>query len=73
MHGNGTVSKVATLRAMAVAPDTTTLVEIKATDAAYPLYGRIILENNGSLQNATAFQDGATVWLQIPCFWDGSA
>ena len=56
---NGTVSKVATLRAMAIAPDTTTLVEIKATDTAYPLYGRIILENNGSLQNATAFQDGA--------------
>ena len=29
---NGEVSKVATLRAMAVAPETTTLVEIKATD-----------------------------------------
>ncbi len=56
---NGTVSKVATLRAMAVAPGTTTLVEIKATDAAYPLYGNISLENNGSLQNAIALQDGA--------------
>ncbi len=55
---NGTVSKVATLRAMAVAPETTTLVEIKAADAAYPLYGKIILENNGSLQNAIALQDG---------------
>ena len=55
---NGAVSKVATLRAMAVAPETTTLVEIKAADAAYPLYGKIILENNGSLQNAIALQDG---------------
>ena len=58
---NGTVSKVATLRAMAVAPDTTTLVEIKAADAAYPLYGKIILENNGSLQTATALQ-GRHLW-----------
>ena len=57
--GNGIVSKVATLRAMAVAPQITTLVEIKAADSAYPLYGTIILENNGSLQNAIALQDGA--------------
>ncbi|MGB9142858.1 MAG: FtsX-like permease family protein, partial [Aestuariivirga sp.] len=59
IHANGVVSRVATLRAMAVAPDTTTLVEVKATDGLYPLYGQVILENTGSLQAATALQDGA--------------
>jgi putative ABC transport system permease protein len=55
---NGAVSKVATLRAMAIAPETATLVEIKATDALYPLYGEVTLENKGSLQSATAVQNG---------------
>jgi putative ABC transport system permease protein len=55
---NGTVSKVATLRAMAIAPETATLVEIKATDARYPLYGEVILENKSTLQSATALQNG---------------
>ena len=55
---NGAVSKVATLRAMAIAPETATLVEIKATDALYPLYGEVILENDGALQSATALQNG---------------
>ena len=54
---NGTVSKVATMRAMAVAPETTTLVEIKATDKFYPLYGKIILANGTPLQTATALQN----------------
>ncbi len=54
---NGSVSKVATLRAMAIAPETATLVEIKATDALYPLYGEVALENAGTLQNATALQN----------------
>ena len=55
---NGAVSKVATLRAMAIAPETATLVEIKATDASYPLYGKVFLENAGTLQSATALQNG---------------
>ena len=55
---NGAVSKVATLRAMAIAPETATLVEIKATDASYPLYGEVFLENAGTLQSATALQNG---------------
>lgn len=56
---NGEVSKVATLRAMAVAPETTTLVEIKAIDKFYPLYGEVILENRIPLQTATALQNNS--------------
>ena len=55
---NGVVSRVATLRAMAVAPGTTTLVEVKATDALYPLYGQLVLENAATLQDTTALRDG---------------
>jgi putative ABC transport system permease protein len=55
---NGSVSKVATLRAMAIAPETATLIEIKATDALYPLYGEVLLENADALQSATALQNG---------------
>jgi putative ABC transport system permease protein len=55
---NGEVSRIATLRAMAVAPQSTTLVEVKATDALYPLYGQLVLENAASLQNITALRDG---------------
>ena len=58
IESNGMVSRVATLRAMAVAPETTTLVEVKATDGLYPLYGQVVLETAGALQDATALQDG---------------
>lgn len=54
----GVVSRVETLRAMAVAPDTTTLVEIKAIDDLYPLNGNVILANTIPLQTATALQNG---------------
>lgn len=41
---SGTASKVATLRAMAAVPDqTSTLVELKVVDDAYPLYGQLVL------------------------------
>lgn len=40
----GDVSRVATLRAMASADGRATLVEIKAVDAAYPLYGAMAYE-----------------------------
>ena len=53
----GAVSRVATLRAMAVAPDSTTLVEIKAIDGSYPLYGQVTLENKVSIKAATALQN----------------
>ena len=39
----GTVSEVTTLRAMANANGKATLVEIKAVDQAYPLYGSLLL------------------------------
>ena len=44
----GTVNRLATVRAMATSNGASTLVEIKATDAAYPLYGTL------------AFADGNT-------------
>lgn len=44
----GTVSKAATLRAMAAANGNTTLVEVKAVDGNYPLYGDLTLEQGGS-------------------------
>ncbi len=54
----GVVSKAATLRAMAVAPDATTLVEIKATDPLYPLNGKVVLEEGLALDEATSQQNG---------------
>ena len=41
----GTVSRIATMRAMATANDRSTLIELKATDANYPLYGTLSYEN----------------------------
>ena len=42
----GEVSRVATLRAMANAAGKATLVEIKAVDGAYPLYGKLRAEDD---------------------------
>ncbi len=49
----GTVSEVTTLRAMANANGKATLVEIKAVDQAYPLYGSLLI-------------DGETASAQVP-------
>lgn len=57
IESTGVVSKVATLRAMAVASQSTTLVEIKAIDALYPLYGQVALENQDTLAATTAERD----------------
>ena len=55
---NGDVSVAATMRAMAVAPDSSrALVEIKAVDAAYPLFGTVVLEPEGDLGAALAARD----------------
>ncbi len=54
---NGQVSKVATLRAMAVAPEAATLVEIKAIDGSYPLYGQLVFETPSKVQSITALKD----------------
>lgn len=57
----GRVSEVVETRGMARNPqdEATTLVELKAVDGAYPLYGRMELEGGGDLQAALARQDGA--------------
>ena len=60
LDGQGKVSAAATLRAMARAPDgQSALVEIKAVDAAYPLYGTVSLDRDMPLSTAIAARDGA--------------
>ncbi len=50
---HGTVSRDATMRAMARTPDgQATLVELKAVDNAYPLYGTVKLDPAGTLDAA---------------------
>src|SRR2546423_7353078 len=55
LEDNGRLSAAATMRAMARASDgQTALVEIKAVDAAYPLFGTVALEPAGGLSAALA-------------------
>ncbi|WP_421980190.1 ABC transporter permease [Roseibium sp.] len=58
----GSVSRVATLRAMSRRSDTgeQALVELKAVDNAYPLYGTLDLQSGQSLEDALSQRDG--VW-----------
>jgi len=59
LQDHGAVSAAATLRAMARAGDgQATLVEMKAVDAAYPLYGAVTLDPAGALKTALAERDG---------------
>jgi putative ABC transport system permease protein len=44
IDAQGTVSKLTTLRAMATAHEKSTLIEIKAVDANYPLYGTLVFD-----------------------------
>jgi putative ABC transport system permease protein len=56
----GIASLAATMRAMARAQDgRTALVEVKAVDAAYPLYGTVALDPHQPLAQALAYRDGA--------------
>jgi len=56
---NGVVSAAATLRAMAQAPDgRAALVELKAADSAYPLYGTLALEPALDLPALFTARDG---------------
>ena len=57
------VSAVATLRAMVKAPSTDkrTLVELKAVDGAYPLYGTVSFEGRPDLVLDQALKQGAVV------------
>ena len=63
LAARGDVSAVATLRAMARTADgQSALVEAKAVDAAYPLYGAVVAEPGGDatpLASLLARQDGA--------------
>ncbi|WP_421693146.1 ABC transporter permease [Aestuariivirga sp.] len=54
----GQVSKVATVRGMALTADNTALVEVKAIDGNYPLYGAVALEGGMPLAEAVAVKDG---------------
>jgi putative ABC transport system permease protein len=60
LDGRGHVSLAATMRAMARAPDgRTALVEVKAVDAAYPLYGTVVLTPPAPLADVLGRRDGA--------------
>jgi putative ABC transport system permease protein len=59
LAGKGSVSKVASLRAMAQGRETTTLVEIKAIDDLYPLYGAVELDPKGDLKTTLQGDDVA--------------
>jgi putative ABC transport system permease protein len=60
LDGQGKVSSAATLRAMARTPDgKATLVELKAVDGTYPLFGEVKLDPPGPLADALAQRDGA--------------
>ena len=59
LQRRGDVSAAATMRAMARADDgRTALVEIKAVDAAYPLFGKVVLDPDQPLAAALAERDG---------------
>ena len=54
LASKGVVSRVGSLRAMARGNDMTALVEIKAADAGYPLYGTVELAPKSDLKAALA-------------------
>jgi len=59
LQSKGALSAAATLRAMARTIDgKATLVEMKAVDAVYPLYGATALDPPGALDEALAQRDG---------------
>ena len=54
LDGQGRISAAATLRAMARADGRATLVEVKAVDAAYPLYGAVGTDQAAPLSDLLA-------------------
>ncbi len=60
---HGKVSEIAALRAMARRPDgnAQALVDLKAIDQAYPLYGEVSLEGGRQLDQAVRQQDGLAI------------
>jgi len=60
LASRGALSTVATMRAMARTTDgRTALVEVKAIDRAYPLYGTVVTEPAADLAELLALRDGA--------------
>ncbi len=60
LESRGKLSSAATMRAMARTGDgQATLVEMKAVDGAYPLFGQTALNPPGALTDALAQRDGA--------------
>ncbi|HEU4358663.1 MAG TPA: FtsX-like permease family protein, partial [Xanthobacteraceae bacterium] len=60
LERRGQVSLAATMRAMARAQDgRTTLVEVKAVDGDYPLYGTVALDPQQPLAQTLAYRNGA--------------
>jgi putative ABC transport system permease protein len=60
LASQGTLSVAASMRAMARAADgRRALVELKAVDAAYPLYGKVAFDTDETLERAVAPRDGA--------------
>lgn len=60
LTSKGSVSSLMTVRAMALSPDATSLVEVKAVDDRYPVLGEIVLEP--ALQLATALASDGDVY-----------
>lgn len=60
MKSRGELSRVATLRAMAITRGQTALIEIKAIDRLYPLYGTLTLAD-GKLRDVLASDDVVVV------------
>ena len=62
MEARAQVSEVAEMRTMLRAPepdDSRMLVELRAVDGLYPLYGNVVLDPPGPLADALAYRDGA--------------
>ncbi len=62
LAGRGAVSEVVALRAMAHAPGPAgrrALIELRAVDSLYPLYGAVGLDPAGPLDQALAYRNGA--------------
>lgn len=60
LESQGQVAQAVQMRAMAhaIRSDQRTLVELKAVDSAYPLYGRIELEQPGNIHDLLAVKNG---------------
>ncbi|HEY7243098.1 MAG TPA: FtsX-like permease family protein [Xanthobacteraceae bacterium] len=59
LQTQGQVSRAATMRAMARTPGgDTALVELKAVDGSYPLYGTVVLDPDQPLRNVLRLENG---------------